>query len=86
MAGRIDQRIYLSPRKRLANATKRRLTMNDPEIIRKLEEIRQELSGIKNEANWIRIFFWSVPISFWFVGALWFIIKVVIPWIRDFLF
>ena len=27
--------------------------MNDPEIIRKLEEIKEELSGIKNEANWI---------------------------------
>ena len=27
--------------------------MNDPEIIRKLEEIKEELSGIKHEVNWI---------------------------------
>ena len=27
--------------------------MNDPEIIEKLDEIRQELSGIKHEVNWI---------------------------------
>ena len=27
--------------------------MNDPEIIENLDEIKQELSGIKNELRWI---------------------------------
>ena len=40
--------------------------MNDPEIIRKLDEIKQELSGIKDEVSWYRgplIGFFVIPLS-----------------------
>ena len=55
--------------------------MNDPEIIRKLEEIREELSGIKHGVSYIREFYCMV------VGLhLAAILLVVILWIMDFLF
>ena len=60
--------------------------MNDPEIIEKLEEIRQELSGIKYEVSEIGAGQGDAPTAFLILGALFFIIVVVIPWIRDFLF
>ena len=60
--------------------------MNDPEIIRKLEEIKEELSEIKQEVSKIDWHFNAIAICFWIGAALFFIIEVVIPWIRDFLF
>ena len=82
MAGRLDQRIHLSPRQRLANATKRRPTMNDPEIIRKLEEIREELSGIKDEINWLPKFciavFWGSLIG---GGVIYIVIEKLVEWL-----
>ena len=44
--------------------------MNDPEIIRKLEEIKEELSGIKYEVNWAPKFFLAVVFITVFGGAM----------------
>ena len=60
--------------------------MNDPEIIEKLEEIKQELSEMKHDVSWLCEV--SQVVAGLIIGTtlLFFIIKVVIPWIRDFLF
>lgn len=50
MAGRLNQRIHLSPRKRLANATKRSPKMNDPEIIEYLQGRIKELEKEAKES------------------------------------
>ena len=60
--------------------------MNDPEIIEKLEEIKKELSEMKHDVSWIREFYCMVAGLIIATTLLWFMIKVVIPWIRDFLF
>ena len=48
--------------------------MNDPEIIRKLEEIKWELSGIKQEISKIDGHFNAIAINLW-IG---FVIGVVV--------
>ncbi len=55
--------------------------MNDPEIIEKLDEIKQELSKIKNEVSWICELYCMV--GGLFLAA---ILGGVIVWIWDFLF
>ena len=44
--------------------------MNDPEIIKKLDEIKRELSGIKDEVRWNRVDFGSVLFGFIIIGVL----------------
>ena len=60
--------------------------MNEPEIIEKLEEIKQELSEMKHDVSWLCEAAQVVAGLIIGTTLLFFIIKVVIPWIRDFLF
>ena len=45
--------------------------MNDPEIIEKLDEIKEELSGIKDEVRWNRVAFGCVLFGFIILGGGW---------------
>lgn len=52
--------------------------MNDPEIIKKLDEIKEEISKINMN-------FAGIAIVGWIGAVIGVVVFIVIPWIRDFL-